>query len=233
MVGGLAAGAVGIGGSVEIANIDGNTQAYIDQNSTVSAGGTVIVDAELVSDTSNGTAFAGTAGIVGVGAQVVDIQDCSTESATLNSGVTIPQAAAGVRSRPTSNRSLTAQALGGDFGGVAAGVGVAIANATGGPSAGIGSGAQIGQTGTVGGVERRGHLHRYAQGEVGRRRGRVRRRDRRLRRCRVQPNRRGIDRQQRPGKGYRHHFGLRQGERSDDRQRAGSRRRGAGAWGDP
>ena len=92
MVGGLSAGAVGIGGSVEIANIDGNTQAYIDQNSTVSAGGNVTVDADARSDTSSGTAFAGTAGIVGVGAQVVDIQDTSTVSATLNSGVTIPQA---------------------------------------------------------------------------------------------------------------------------------------------
>ena len=152
MVGGLSAGAVGIGGSVEIANIDGNTQAYIDQNSTVSAGSTVILDAELASDTANGTAFAGTAGIVGIGAQVVDIQDASTVSATLNSGVTIPQAPQ-VDVTAYSYRSLTAQALGGDFGGVAAGVGVAIANATGGASAGIGSGAQIGQTGTVDDVD--------------------------------------------------------------------------------
>ena len=91
MVGGLSAGAVGIGGSVEIANIDGNTQSYIDQNSTVTAASTVILDAEL-DDTSSGTAYAGTAGIVGFGAQVVDIQDGSTVSATLNSGVTIPQA---------------------------------------------------------------------------------------------------------------------------------------------
>ncbi|MFI5455223.1 MAG: beta strand repeat-containing protein [Isosphaerales bacterium] len=150
-VGGLAAGAVGIGGAVEIANIEGSTQAYIDASSTVNAGGNVAVDAELVSDTSNGTAFAGTAGIVAIGAQVVDIQDSSTESATLNSGVTIPQAAQ-VQVTASSNRSLTALALGGSVGGVAAGVGVAIANASGGPSAGIGSGAQIGQTGTVGGL---------------------------------------------------------------------------------
>jgi len=152
IVGGLAAGEVGIGGSVEIANIEGNTQAYIDANSTVSAGGNVAVDAELVSDTSNGTAFAGTAGIAAIGAQVVDIQDSSTESATLNSGVTIPQAQQ-VQVTASSNRSLTAQAVGGDVGGVVAGVGVAIANATGGPSASIGSGAQIGQTFfNVGGV---------------------------------------------------------------------------------
>jgi hypothetical protein len=148
-VGGLSAGAVGIGGSVEIANIDANTQSYIDQNATVSSGGELTVDADLDDDNSNGTAFAGTAGTVGLGAQVVDIQDSSTVSATLNSGVTIPQAADGVDITADSYRHLTAQALGGDFGGVAAGVGVAIASAKGGTSAGIGSGAQIGQTGTV------------------------------------------------------------------------------------
>ena len=148
LVGGLAAGAVGIGGSVEIANIQGNTQAYIDANSTVSAGGNVAVDADLVNDTSHGTAFAGTLDIFGVGAQVVVIEDSSTESASLNSGVTIPQAQQ-VQVKASSNRSLTALALGGDVGGIVVGVGVAIANATGGPSANIGSGAQIGQIGTA------------------------------------------------------------------------------------
>src|SRR5262249_14132040 len=57
-----------------------------------------------------------------------------------------------------SNRSLTAQSIGANVSfaldgfSFAAGVGVAIANATGGPSATIGAGDQIGQTGTVGGV---------------------------------------------------------------------------------
>ena len=153
-VGGLAAGLVGVGGSVEVANIQGNTQAYIDAGSTVSAGGGVIVNADLANDTSSGTAFAGTAGIVGIGAQVVDIQDTSTESAALNSGVMIPQAQQ-VQITATSNRMLEAQAIGGDVGGLAAGVGVAIASATGGPTATIGSSTLIGQseTETVGSVD--------------------------------------------------------------------------------
>ena len=100
LVGGLSAGAVGIGGSVEIANIDGNTQAYIDQNSTVTAASTVILDAEL-DDTSSGTAFAGTAGIVGIGAQVVDIQDSSTVSATPQQRGDDPAGPAGLMSRLT------------------------------------------------------------------------------------------------------------------------------------
>ncbi len=154
LVGGLAAGVVGIGGSVAIVSIQGNTQAYIDRNSIVNATGNVTVNAALVSDTARGTAFAGTAGIVAIGAQVVDIQDTSTESASLNSGVTIPNAAQ-VQVTASSDRSLTALAIGGDIGGVVIGVGVAIADATGGPSASIGSTAEIGQnhTGTVGSVD--------------------------------------------------------------------------------
>jgi hypothetical protein len=142
--GGLAAGAVGIGASVVIANIEGNTQAYIDANSTVTAGGNVAVDAELVNDTSNATAFAGTVGIVGLGGQVAVIEDSSTESATINSGVTIPQAQQ-VQVTASSNRSLKALATGGDIGGIAAGIGVAIANATGGATASMDTGAtQVG-----------------------------------------------------------------------------------------
>jgi hypothetical protein len=65
--------------------------------------------------------------------------------------VTIPQAQQ-LQVTAASNRSLKALAVGGSIGGLAVGVGVAIANATGGPSASIGSGNQIGQTGTVGSV---------------------------------------------------------------------------------
>ncbi len=65
------------------------------RTASVTAGNTVIVDAEF-DDNSSGTAYAGTAGTVGLGAQVVDIQDGSTVSATLDSGVTIPQAPRGI-----------------------------------------------------------------------------------------------------------------------------------------
>jgi hypothetical protein len=159
-VGSVGAGLlVGAGGSVDIANIGGSTQAYIDAKSTISAGGIVTVEADLVSDNVNGTAFGGDAGIVGIGAQVVDIQDTSTESAALNtdvlvkngvttySGVAIPQAQ-GVLVTASSNRTLTATAEGGEGGVLAAGASVAIANATGGPSATIGS-ALIGQSGSA------------------------------------------------------------------------------------
>ncbi len=154
VTGGLSVGSVGLGASVEIANIQGSTQAYIDAASTVSAGGNVTVNAVLANDTSKGTAFAGTAGeAAAVGAQVVDIQDSSTETASLGNGVTIASAQQ-LQVTASSNRSLTAEAVGGNLSlAYAAGVGVAIANATGGPSATIGSDAQIGQTTPVGTVD--------------------------------------------------------------------------------
>ena len=46
IVGGLTAGVVGLGASVDIANIQGNTQAYIDSSTTVNAGGNVTVGAD-------------------------------------------------------------------------------------------------------------------------------------------------------------------------------------------
>ena len=152
IAGGLQAGIVGLGASVAIANIQGNTQSYIDTGSTITAGGNVTVGAQIVSDHSSGTAFAGTVAIVGIGAQVVDIQDTSTVSAKVNSGAAIPQAEL-VQVTATSLRSLTADATGGSLGGIVAGAAVAIADAKGSTVASIGSGAQIGQTGSVGSVD--------------------------------------------------------------------------------
>ena len=152
-VGAVTVGAVAVGGSIAVANIEGNTQAYIDTNAKVSAGGTVTVNAVLAGDHASGTALAGSGGIVAVGAQVIDIQDSSTESATINSGASIPQAAQ-VNVTASATRSLDAEAIGGNFGLVAAGAGVAIANASGSTTAGVADGAQIGvQNGeSVGGL---------------------------------------------------------------------------------
>jgi hypothetical protein len=152
IVGGLTAGIVGLGASIEITNVRGNTQAYIDAGSNVTAGGNVSVGAQLVSDNVNGTAFAGDLAVLAVGAQVVDIQDTSTVSAALNSGVVIPRAQE-VLVTAATNRDLVAQATGGLGGFVTLGAGVAIADAKGGTSATIGSGVLIGQTGTVGGLD--------------------------------------------------------------------------------
>ncbi len=163
IVGGLTAGVVGLGGSVEIANIQGNTQAYIDTGSTASAGGNVTVGATLVTDHSNGLAFAGMAAVVGVGAQVVDIQDTSTVSATVNNGEAIPQAQQ-VLVTAMSNRSLNAQATGGSVGLVVAGAAVAIADAKGSTLASIGS-AQDRPDRNGRQRRRLGQLDRFGHGE--------------------------------------------------------------------
>ena len=153
LVGGVGVGAiVGIGASVEIANIQGNTQASIDQSATVKAGGTLTVDAELVKDTSSGKVFAGTGGIIGaLGVQVIIVQDTSTETASVNNGA-IPQASQVLVTAASDDRSLDAEAIGGTIGLVGAGASIAHAYADGSTTAQLGG--QIGQTAgeTVGGV---------------------------------------------------------------------------------
>jgi hypothetical protein len=144
--GGLAAGAVGIGASIAIVNVHQHTQAYIDTGSSVSAGGTIAVSAILAGDTVSGTAFAGLAGATAaLGAQVVDIQDSSTESAAIDNGASIPQAQS-VQVTASSKRTLDPEAIGGSVAGLgfAVGVGVAIAQASGGPAASIGNDVLIG-----------------------------------------------------------------------------------------
>ena len=148
-VGALEAGAVGLGASIDIVNVRGTTEAYINTGSTITAGGNVTVGAQLVGDNVNGLAFAGTGAIIGVGAQVIDIQDASIVSAKLVTGVVIPSAQA-VQVTASTERSLNAQAAAGTVGGLVVGAAVAIADAKGSTTAS--SDAVIGQTGTVGSV---------------------------------------------------------------------------------
>ena len=68
-VGALEAGAVGLGASIDIVNVQGTTEAYINTGSTITAGGNVTVGAQLVSDNVDGLAFAGTGAIIGVGSK--------------------------------------------------------------------------------------------------------------------------------------------------------------------
>jgi hypothetical protein len=153
LVGGLGVGAVvGIGASIELANIQGTTQASIDQTATVKADGNLTVDAELVKDTATGKVFAGTGGIIGaLRVQVVVIEDTSTEMASVDNAA-IPQASQVRVSAASDDRSLDALAIGGSVGLVGVGTSIAHAYADGSTTAQLGG--QIGQTAgdTVGAV---------------------------------------------------------------------------------
>jgi hypothetical protein len=80
--GSVAVGAVGIGGSVTIANIQSHTDAHIGSGAIVLGGGianAIVVEAFLVEHVA-GAAFAGQAGLLAIGAQVVVVNDNSTQT---------------------------------------------------------------------------------------------------------------------------------------------------------
>ena len=128
-----AGGLVGVGGSVAVVNIRSDTEAFIG-DATVSAGpdsgDNIAVEAGLVSDV-RAVAFAGQAGLVGLGAQVAYINDSSHQTAHINGGASIQQAGGSVNVLATGDRDLKAEAAGGAIGGVTLGVAVAMATAGG------------------------------------------------------------------------------------------------------
>jgi hypothetical protein len=152
ITGGVAVGVVGIGGSVTIANINNTVQATIDENAAIAAGDDVVVTSTLNSDI-DGDAYAGQVGLAALGAQVVILNETSTQRAAVEDGVIITQAAnadatddaSGIEIIAGGTRRVEAQSIGGTFGAVAAGASIARANAGGSTTAEIGDNANIGQ----------------------------------------------------------------------------------------
>jgi len=144
-VGGISVGVAGIGGSVAVVNIQSHLSAYIDQGATVSTGsaGNILVNAALT-DNVTGNAYAGQAGIVALGAQVIVLNDTSTEAAYVGSGAHIPQAAS-LTVEASANRTLNADVVGGAIGGVAAGAAIALGTAGGSTDSYLDTNVQVGQ----------------------------------------------------------------------------------------
>ena len=148
-IAGTAAGGVGaIGASILIANLEAHADASVGATGSISAGGFVGIGAATTENT-NGLAFAGQVGLVALGAQVVVINDSSTQSGHVDDGASIPNAAGGIIVGAVADRSVTPQAIGGALAGVAAGAAVAIGNVSGDTTATIGNVA-IGGGGTIG-----------------------------------------------------------------------------------
>ena len=157
LVGSLAAGGVGLGASVGVATIKSNTDAHIGSNATVSAGSgagnTILVNAAL-GDNVTGKAYGGQAGIAALGAQVIVLNDNSTQNAHVDSGARINQAGGGVTVEADANRIVTPTAINAQLGGLALGAAVAIGNVGGFTAATMGS-VLIGQVPgmSVGGLD--------------------------------------------------------------------------------
>ncbi|MDZ4169923.1 MAG: hypothetical protein U1E26_09770, partial [Coriobacteriia bacterium] len=139
----ISGGAVAGGPTIIIANLTSVTDASIGANASITAGGDVTVYAGA-DEHSTMTAAAGSGGGVAFGAQVAVITSEARQHAHIDNGARII-AADDVTVRAEADRLVRTNSAGVDIGGVAAGVSVAVSNATGSTKATIGS-AQIGQS---------------------------------------------------------------------------------------
>ena len=158
IVGSAAGGAVGVGASVVIGNIDSETDASLGGNANVTATGNVVVYANLT-ENSNMVAFAGAGGIVAVAAQVTVLNDSSHQKAHIDSGAIVNRAsgANGIDVKAENQRDLSSLTIGGSIGLVSAGAAIAIINMHGGTQAW--SDGSIGQGGTVTSLTVEAHDH--------------------------------------------------------------------------
>ncbi|MGA2499913.1 MAG: hypothetical protein ABSH20_19420, partial [Tepidisphaeraceae bacterium] len=163
-VGNVSGGAVALGGSIAVASINDNTDAHIGSGATVNAGGNVLVNAAL-GENSSGNAYAGQGGLASLGAQAVVINDNSTQAAHIDSGATINRAGGSLIVHADSTRTVTSDALGVSFGGIAAGAAVAIAT-VGGWTTATTAGINVGLGGTVGGIDIAANSNDTAHAEV-------------------------------------------------------------------
>ena len=131
LTGSAAIGFVGIGAAVAVANTYSNVEAYIDSNAIVRAGpdqgDDLLVLSELNSSMS-GKAYAGAGGVAALSGQIVVLNDNSTVWSHLNDHASILRAGGTVTIEAISNRTVTANTVGLQIGGLAAGASIAIAH---------------------------------------------------------------------------------------------------------
>ena len=151
IAGAIAGGAVGVGGSVLVLSVKSVTDAGIAEYATVTANGAVTVSASM-DEHSTPISFAGGGGIVGVGATVGVLNDSGTQNAHIDDHASIAKAGgSGLTVSVSANRDVHAYAIGGSFGGIAAGAAVAVVNVDGDATATIGN-VSVGGTSALGGL---------------------------------------------------------------------------------
>src|SRR5208282_3085316 len=144
LVGQGSGGIVSVGGSVATITVAPAVLAFLGDGVSVTAGGDVAVSATFT-DNLTGKTYAGTAGYIGLGAQVTYITDNASEDAFIGGASVAGASSFSVTA--TATRNDDAEAAGGTFGVVAAGAAIAQTTLGGSTTAAIGtatSGAQIG-----------------------------------------------------------------------------------------
>ncbi|EAR60225.1 type I secretion target repeat protein [Oceanospirillum sp. MED92] len=155
LAGGLAAsGGVSVGGTVSIATMDADTKAYIGNGGTISTTGDVTVDADYTSNVTT-KVYGGSAGVVGLGAQVAIVKDSSNQSAYVENGTSDSNGAKFVKADDIiidakADRNIDIDIVGVSVGTAAAGAAVGDVSVSGSTTALMGNYAQVGQsTGNV------------------------------------------------------------------------------------
>ncbi|UZJ27066.1 hypothetical protein RHODO2019_19090 (plasmid) [Rhodococcus antarcticus] len=138
ITGSLSGGLGAIGASILILNVQNPTTAGVGQYASLTAGGAITVSAGT-DETTLGLAIAGAAGVVTLGAQVVVINDSSSQNAHVDAGASLLGAGAGATVSAHSYRSVTADPIGVAISGLAIGASVGIVNVSGDTTATVGS----------------------------------------------------------------------------------------------
>src|SRR5439155_20994499 len=142
LTGSIAAGAVGIGASIEILNIDGHTEASVTGTGSISAGSAstdVVEVAAITTEDTDATAFGGAAGAVAVGGQVVVLKSDVDQRAHIDTGAKIPQAGGGVFVTGSATRTVKSLSIGAGIGAVAVGASISLNTTSGDTKAEIGN----------------------------------------------------------------------------------------------
>ncbi|MFM7112136.1 MAG: beta strand repeat-containing protein, partial [Planctomycetota bacterium] len=142
LAGGGTVGLAAFGAAVSVVTVNSNTQAYIGSNSVINLTGDLLVSSSLESSVRS-EAYAGSGGIVNIGAQAAVVKDTSNQFAFIASGAKI-QSADTVTVSASANRNLGSKAAGGGIGGVVVGITLSRATGSGSTEAEIGDGVQVG-----------------------------------------------------------------------------------------
>ncbi|MFU8776147.1 MAG: LEPR-XLL domain-containing protein, partial [Roseovarius sp.] len=150
IVGGVGVGLLGAGGGIGIMTIDNDVTAFVETGSTLSAGGTVSIDARL-DQTAELTAFAGAGAAFGaLSAGVAVISETSDVEASLRDDVTITRAGA-ITLKAMSDVTLKPEAIAIAISeGVSGAAAVVDVTVSGDVTASVGENAQIGVSGIDG-----------------------------------------------------------------------------------
>src|SRR4029077_9887818 len=139
VAGAVAGGFVGVGVAVIILNVASQTDAGIGPNGNVTALGGILEVTTSMNENFFGLAVAGGFGFVGLGAQVIVVNDSGTQNAHIDDGAIIGGAAGGLVVSTNAMRNIQVLAIGVTSGAFSPGAAIAVANISGDALASIGN----------------------------------------------------------------------------------------------